>query len=146
MKWDIYIYKELIITKNILGINFTELCEKQTKELKKGIDEKYITTNAKDMFKWQNIKNYFAIQNGIAWKWISEFIGDKENIIFFNESDEKIAFLFYSSYDLINILSETSGFEFYVTDRSLSYLICCNHHDYLIVAGKAKKWLMNRTN
>ena len=43
--------------------------------------------------------------------------------------------------DLYYLLSETSGFEFYITDFNYSYLICFNHHDILYGCGRAKEWI-----
>ena len=38
-------------------------------------------------------------------------------------------------------LKKMYGFEFYVFDSSISYLICFNHHDQLIGVGSAKEWV-----
>ena len=51
--------------------------------------------------------------------------------MFFNEIDERKSFLLRSGNDLFAILSETYGFEFYVTNRKATYLLAFNHHDYL---------------
>lgn len=44
---------------------------------------------------------------------------------------EKEMFLIQSGTDLDYILSETYGFEFYITNKQCSYLLCFNHHNIL---------------
>ena len=61
--------------------------------------------------------------------------------MFFNESDEKKSFLFKNGDDLVAVLGETYGFEFYVTNKEKSYLLVFNHHDILMACGDAKNWL-----
>ena len=47
-----------------------------------------------------------------------------------------------SSGDALDLLlGETTGFEFYVTDADASYLVCFNHHDFLVCLGDARGWL-----
>ena len=43
--------------------------------------------------------------------------------------------------DLVAVLGETYGFEFYVTNKEKSYLLVFNHHDILMACGDAKNWL-----
>lgn len=32
---------------------------------------------------------------------------------------------------------------FYLTNASTDYLLCFNHHDYLIACGAAREWVVN---
>lgn len=50
-------------------------------------------------------------------------------------------FLIRSGEDLNYLLSETYGFEFYITDKECSYLLCFNHHDILYGCGRAEGWI-----
>ncbi|OPX44210.1 hypothetical protein CLHUN_17640 [Ruminiclostridium hungatei] len=90
---------------------------------------------------WENLIDYISINNKDAWLWIGELIGDTETIMFFNTSDEKAAFAFNNGDNVVSVLSETYGFEFYLTNRATEYLLCFNHHDVLIACGNAIKWL-----
>ncbi len=42
---------------------------------------------------------------------------------------------------LRSLLANSYHFEFYVTDVDASYLICFNHHDFVIAWGTACPWL-----
>ncbi len=42
------------------------------------------------------------------------------------------------------LLGETYPFEVYLTDELVDFVLCFNHHDYLIATGRAKEWLTRR--
>ena len=35
---------------------------------------------------------------------------------------------------------DRESFEFYLTNRDTTYLVCFNHHDFLIGTGEATQW------
>ena len=92
-------------------------------------------------FIWESFKDYTYYQNSNAWALIYDYIKDNEWIMFFNKFDDRNGFLISNGAELQKILEESFGFEFYITDRNLSYLICFNHHDILYGLGKAKDWV-----
>lgn len=141
--WNIY--EEIITAVNTLKINVVEISENQSEEIIKKIIKKY-TTEKENRYLWEEIVDYFSVNNKDAWRWVNEFIGKSEAIMFFNNSDERKSFIFQNGDDLVSVLSETYGFEFYITNKDLTYLICFNHHDILIASGIAKEWLKNRQN
>ena len=55
--------------------------------------------------------------------------------------DDEHAFLIANGVELQTILGESFGFEFYITDRDQSYVICFNHHDVLYGCGAAREWV-----
>lgn len=61
--------------------------------------------------------------------------------MFFNKEDDKNAIIINNGTDLGIILAETSGFEFYITNKNVDYIICFNHHDCLSGCGTAKNWI-----
>lgn len=83
---------------------------------------------------------YSCISDTDAWRLLKKLVKSK-CVLFFNKSDEKSMFLINSGNDLDFILSETYGFEFYVTDLDCSYLLCFNHHDILYGCGAAYDWV-----
>ena len=141
--WNIY--EEIITAVNALNINCIEVDEKQSQEVIKRIIKKYTTKN-ENTYLWEEIIDYVSFNNKDAWQWINDFIGDWEVILFFNSADEKKSFVFKNGEDLVSVLGETYGFEFYITNKDLTYLMCFNHHDILIASGIAKEWLKNKLN
>ena len=57
------------------------------------------------------------------------------------QKEEEEMILIQSGEDLNYILSETYGFEFYITDKQCSYLLCFSDHDILYGCGTAKEWI-----
>ncbi len=86
-------------------------------------------------FLWENLNNSFSIKNANVWKWIDKIL-DKETIImFFDLENESYAFKFNSARDVVDILSESFGFEFYLTNEESDYILCFNHHNFIIGVG-----------
>lgn len=92
-------------------------------------------------FIWESFKDYAYYQNSNAWSLIKDYVKENKCIMFFNKSDDRNGFLISNGFELQKIIEESFGFEFYITDENLSYLICFNHHDILYGLGKAKDWV-----
>ena len=78
---------------------------------------KYIVTKKKYLRLWENLNQYEALNDDKAWSYLKDFVRDNACIMFFNQEDDKEMFLIQSGNDLNYVLSETYGFEFYITDR-----------------------------
>lgn len=102
---------------------------------------KYIVTKKKYLRLWENLNQYEALNDDKAWSYLKDFVRDNACIMFFNQEDDKEMFLIQSGNDLNYVLSETYGFEFYITDRKCSYLMCFNDHDILYGCGTAIEWI-----
>lgn len=116
---------DLIERENIIGL----------------VIKKYIDLKKRGVGLWEKFTHYESLSDDMAWSYIQNFIEDNECIIFFNQEEEKEMFLLKSGNDLNYLLSETYGFEFYITNRKCSYLLCFNHHNILYGCGDAEKWI-----
>ena len=105
--------------------------------------KKYIDSNKKGSLLWEKFIHCEALNNDVEWSYIKDFVKNNECIMFFNQEDDKEMLLIQSGDDLHYILSETFGFEFYITDIQCSYLLCYSHHNILYGCGKAGEWLKN---
>lgn len=126
-----------VITDNHLKAHVLPL--KYVDDLRTSIVKQYCTKNTTLM--WEGFKDCVNYQNSNAWSLICDYVKDNECIMFFNESDDKNAFLIPNGGELQKILEDSFGFEFYITNKSYSYLICFNHHDILYGSGEAKEWV-----
>jgi len=120
-----------------------ELLELESEEcalIRKKIVQLYCKPNNSGDVLWEDFKEYRYISDSDGWRLIKKFI-NRKCVLFFNKSDDKSMLLVNSGEDLEYILSETYGFEFYVTDLECSYLFCFNHHDILYGCGLASKWI-----
>lgn len=101
----------------------------------------YIDKEKKGNWIWEKLCEPAILHKEMPWKYIKNFVGSSECILFFNQDDEKKMFYITSGDELDFIISETYGFEFYVTNRNFEYMFCFNHHDTLFGCGTAKKWI-----
>jgi hypothetical protein len=65
-------------------------------------------------------------------------------VLLFDLSNEAEMFQVPSGTALHDLLYNTFGFVFYVTDSEATYLICFNDHDFLIGCGSARRWIEER--
>jgi hypothetical protein len=70
---------------------------------------------------------------------IAEYVGQRRCILIVRNAES--AWAVYSGSDLLKIISGSVGFEFYVCDEEVKYLICYNDHDYIIAWGYAREWV-----
>jgi Family of unknown function (DUF6756) len=76
-----------------------------------------------------------------GWSKATEFCHDQEVTLFLDEMNGTTMWHFNSGRELRVVLENSPGFEFYLTDPEVTYVLCHNHHDYLIGAGNCKAWL-----
>lgn len=91
---------------------------------------------------WDQENDDPSIQEENAWELVAEFIGDAPCVILWEPRTESQLIEFLSGQDLVRVLRECHRTEFYITDRDSSYLLCFNHHDFLIGSGRAAPWLL----
>jgi hypothetical protein len=82
-----------------------------------------------------------SFQEERAWRRLASLVGNASCVVFWEPRTEKNALSFRSGGDLVAILEECHRSEFYVTDESVSYLLCFNEHDYIIGEGRAAAWV-----
>jgi len=111
--------------------------------IKKYINESFAIYGSIYGYLWEHTKDALSVRDGNAWKRIPEFISEHMCIMFFNSFDEKASVTFMKGEDVGLILGDMYGFEFYLTNEATEYLLCYNHHDYLIACGTAKDWLVS---
>lgn len=144
--WNIR--REIIDAAHKLGITVTELPGDQSKEIRELVVKKFIGNFQSSNHIWESLpsSNISSYQAPHSWKLISEFLGKSASLMFFDSSNSIEVFEFRSGEDLVSILEECFGFEFYLVDREITYLLCCNEYDVLIGTGIAKIWVEELTN
>jgi hypothetical protein len=76
--------------------------------------------------------------------WVAALVQGRRVLVLVDENRDLGVFEFADGGELGPVLGECGLFEFYVTDRALSFFLCVNHHDFLIAAGEALNWLEAR--
>lgn len=136
------ISNEILSVSKELKIEVQILSAEITAEYFSEIEKKYLLNNYHS-FLWEGLSDYSFVNDSSGWRYIGQFIGDKPCILFFYDLEKWNAAVINSGHELVTLISEMYGFEFYVFDSSVSYLICFNHHDQLIGVGSAKEWVNN---
>lgn len=74
-----------------------------------------------------------------GWKLIPQFVGFSECLMFLGGA--QVIWRLKSGKDLLQVLKECPAIEYYVCDESANYLLCNNHHDFVVAWGSAEPWL-----
>ena len=90
---------------------------------------------------WDSAQGDVSVQDPDGWKRIAGFVAGKPAVLLFNPADENAVFLFNEGRQAIESLEEIPRVEFYLADPGLSFLLCFNHHDFLIGCGSAADWV-----
>jgi hypothetical protein len=94
---------------------------------------------------WENLIAPCSRHNATAWRWLGDFVGATPTILLTTEYvHEPILVDIATRAEIVVLLGETTNFEFYLTNSTTDYLLCFNHHDYLIASGMALPWLQQR--
>ncbi len=91
---------------------------------------------------WENLIAACSTRDAKAWSWIGAFVGTAPTILLTTEyENEPILVEIANGAKIVALVGETANFEFYLTNPATDYLLCFNHHDYLIASGTAMPWL-----
>jgi hypothetical protein len=106
------------------------------------INSKFTDPGAKSsIWIWERLKSHFGIHGSQYLDLLPSLPLPKQVIVLFNRYEDKSAVLLEDSSKLLPIINDTYGFEFYVTDKPVSFLLCYNHHEILSACGDAEQWL-----
>jgi hypothetical protein len=122
------------------GIRTEELSSARIRFVRDAIQRRFIEPSGYGPL-WERIREDVSVKNPDAWQWISSVPLVGRAILFFEEQEEPIGFAFNSGADVVGALAESTGFEFYLTDEAMNFLLAFNHHDYLSATGAAEGWL-----
>jgi hypothetical protein len=74
-----------------------------------------------------------------GWELVPTYMGAEPCLMFLDGAD--VIWKFATGNDLLRVLKECPALEFYVCNEDAGYLLCSNHHDYLIGWGTAGTWV-----
>lgn len=131
------IREEITSNAKILNIEVQEIAGYNV--IINNVKERYASSEKKGCL-WERFIDDVSVCDENAWSWVGEYVGDEKALMFF-PGKENIVIGFANGKDVVTILENSFGFEFYITNAATDYVLCFNHHDYLIACGKAVKWL-----
>jgi hypothetical protein len=125
-----------------LQFQLVRLPSEESREVLRQLRQKY-ADSASELPLWETISESESRKRVDGWMDVCEYVGDSPCLLV-TEKDGPDAYRISSGRDLCRLLSECPGFEFYVTNDVYDYLLCHNHHDYLIGAGQSAEWVATK--
>lgn len=135
--------KQVLANAACLNCSATELSSSEKERLIEAIKDKY-SDGSRSPYFWETISERESIQDQQSWSWAGEYRPSEEVIMLFLDEQKENGVIFERGSCITNVLGECNGFEFYLTNKSTSYLLVSNHHDFLIGAGEASDWIKER--
>ena len=123
-----------------LGSNLIELLDNKTGfEIFQKCLDRFVKSGDRKWW-WEDFKDYsFSIDDlEMPFKHIEEYIPNLESKVWFIvEDDEEVFYPVYICSPKIigQLIGECFGFEYYIIDINIKWLICENHHSRLIGSG-----------
>jgi len=131
----------IIEAAQLIGYQIGELNSESIVGFRNLVEQKF--ANQGSSFLWSRFREHASIYDPEGWKKISHFIGQQPILLFFDVIEEPSIFLIEGGDTLQKILAECPNFEFYVSDNACTFVLCHNHHDYLIGTGSAHEWIIS---
>jgi hypothetical protein len=128
---------------NISEDRFTALPIYEWEKIQDKIFEEFCYTDRVGWI-WERLKEetYGAqFQNNYPFDQLLNLVDQKEKVwLFLDETvSERAKYWFYEGYieDIVSILGETTlSDEVYVASKKYEWLLCINHHDFIVASGK----------
>lgn len=89
---------------------------------------------------WEHFRGDVGLRRSDGWSLICDY-PEPSPILLFEEHGQFEGYEFSSPADMRSVLAEAPGFEFYVTSKNLDFVLCFNHHNYIICVGACKLWI-----
>lgn len=137
-----YYRDEIYEVAHKLNVNMSELSEDAQRSLREKLVTKF--SDSECYYMWKCLKERESIQIEEPWTWLKEFTATIPTVLLFDRSEDNMALVFKTGIDAVSVLEECFRMEFYLTDMQATFLLCCNHHNYLIASGTALNWLRKK--
>lgn len=126
------------------GYKLEAMTELESILYRKSILDKY--TGGRDFRAlWEVTKgSEFTIRESNAWEWLDEFLLLEEFYLFFDKGDDTTIYIFPENQSFTKFQNEFPGYNFYISNKNLDFLIYQNDSDYLSAHGTAEPWLRNK--
>ena len=133
--------EQLVISAaEAVGVDVRVLAQDERGELFFQLERNFnIKINSRPL--WDSNDSPDGVFRRDGWRVIPMFVGMKMCLVFLPRMKTILEFIDGAS--LLRVLEECPAFEFYVCDKSASYLLWYNEHDFVIGWGAAKPWVDN---
>jgi hypothetical protein len=112
---------------------------------------RHFVPKGKPRWWWEHFASDTGVQflNGDGWRYIPDMVPDPNEQMWFIAEDSQLPFfpVYETTPALVpSVIAECHGFEFYMIQKDFEWLLCRNHHDFIVGVGhfveeKLKKYL-----
>jgi hypothetical protein len=129
------------IEKAISDVKISARKLSKTESLKLSLEVICKFCNGNDNYPaWSAIREQGSLRPS-GWRDAARLVGERQCFLMVETESSRIVFELENGIALEHLLEECPGFVFYVFDRSMTFLMCHNDHDYLIGCGVATGWI-----
>lgn len=133
---------EVIDAARSLGIDVAVLSVEEASLIREQVINKIAPGGRGATWLWDgHLTESVSVQDAAGWQKMDSFLQGQAFIMFFNPGDDRTMIAVPPGSEVGPVLGQCRWFEFYITDRKARYILCHNHHDFLIAAGTAMQWL-----
>jgi|GEM_PF-1938626 hypothetical protein len=115
------------------GIPYTVLPDAHAARTRTVVNERYAVPGETPL--WERFSDCRSVYDPLAWSKIDGLIAEDSYLLFFDDTEDTSLILLQKGVSLSKVLAACPGFEFYVTDEEISYVLALNHHDCLLGIG-----------
>jgi hypothetical protein len=120
-------------------IDYTLLDEVSANKLKETIYSRFTKDTSYQYPLWEQLAAFRSVIFDFAWEWYSELLRNTKVIVFFEEANDKSAFVLNDGGVIPEIMYECPAMTFYVTNESADFLYAFHSdHSILRVSGNAQ--------
>ncbi len=116
-----------------LGVQVQLLTKREIDLIREQLGERY--TRSKTRIDPYDLEESNSFHDPSAWTWLTDILSDEPVIIFFYPRDDAEGYRIPSGKLVTPLLRNCTGFPFFLTDPQLSFVICFEEHDCLLVIG-----------
>lgn len=120
-----------------------QIAQEEADELRNNTIDKFANGKRDALFIWEGFADAVSIHADDGWQWLTTLPEKNSLFLFFSTREERSVFEFRKPIDIVRTLDDAFGFEFYITNLASEFIVCFNHHHYLIATGTMTSWLKN---
>lgn len=133
-----WIREDIISACRSLDIGYEELSRARAASELAELNNLFAKPGLRPMY--ERLLDDRAIHDPEGWKLIAK-LQAQAYLLLVTDSQGECGFRLGAPEDVVAVLNECPGFEFYITNPSHTLLVCFNFHDMLIGSGKACQWI-----
>ena len=121
------------------GVELCAVDSLKAKNLRAEIEARYASRGMSPL--WERFLDDVGKQREDATELCCFFNRDNPKVLFFDKTETDRMFILSTGESLQKLLEECPLLEFYTTDEAGTFVLCRNHHNYVIGVGACSSWV-----